>query len=205
MIGKKLKGIKYSLLITWAGVAVLAVPPDMGQAKSIYKYRDSRGVIHLTDAPTDKRFRLYRVYGDKGRVKAKAYRVDLKEIQKHVKAAAKTYGLDPALIRAIIKAESAYDPFAVSLAGAKGLMQLMPKTAVEMKVKDTFDPQENIFGGCKYLRYLLNRYNGDLKLALAAYNLGPQKISQDKKIPPVRETNQYIQRVIHYYQDYKNE
>ncbi|MBW1708559.1 MAG: lytic transglycosylase domain-containing protein [Deltaproteobacteria bacterium] len=177
----------------------------MSMAKSVYTYKDSRGVIHFTDAPTDARFKLFRVYGDRGRVKPKTYRVNLAEIQKHVKAAAKAYRLDPALIKAIIKAESAFDPFAVSLAGARGLMQLMPETAAEMKVKDSFNPQDNIFGGSKYLRHLLDRYDGNLKLALAAYNLGPKRIIPDSKIPPVRETRQYIQRVIQYYRDYKNE
>ncbi len=181
----------------------MALHPGISSAKDVYKYKDSRGVIHFTDAPTDTRFKLYRVYGVRGRVKTKSYRVDLAEIQKHVNAAAKIYHLDPALIKAIIKAESAFDPFAVSLAGAKGLMQLMPKTAMEMNVRDTFNPQQNIFGGSRYLRHLLDKYKGNLKLALAAYNLGPQKISKDGKIPLVRETDQYIKRVMQYYKAFK--
>ncbi|MBW2084771.1 MAG: lytic transglycosylase domain-containing protein [Deltaproteobacteria bacterium] len=177
--------------------------PCICLAINVYSYKDSRGVIHFTDAPTDSRYRLCRVYGSRGQVSAKIYRVNMAQIQKHVNAAAKAFHLDPALIKAIIKAESSFDPFAVSLAGAKGLMQLMPTTAAELKVKDSYNIQENIFGGSRYLRRLLDRYKGNLKLALAAYNLGPQNIIRGKKIPPVRETRYYIQKVMKYYQVFK--
>lgn len=138
-----------------------------------------------------------------GTVKRKTYRVDQKQIEKLITKAARTYNLEPALIKAVIKAESGFDPRAVSFKGAKGLMQLMPETAREMNVTDAFNPKENIAGGSRYLRYLLDRYKGDVKLALAAYNMGPERIKGNKSIPPIRETRLYLKRVMEYYQDYK--
>ncbi len=119
--------------------------------------------------------------------------------------AAKRYGVDPALIRAIIMAESGYNPKAVSKRGAKGLMQLMPATAQELGVVEPFDPVHNIHGGVKYFRRLLDRFNGDIKLALAAYNAGSTKVRRHKGIPPIRATRYYINKVFRYYKIYKRE
>lgn len=176
---------------------------ENANAKNIYRYRDKKGVIHFTDAPTDKRYKIYKLYGSRGTGGARVYRTDMAAFLPYINAAAVQYRLDPNLIKAVIKAESAFDPKAVSLAGARGLMQLMPDTAREMKVRDSFDPRQNIFGGSKYLRYLLNRYKGDLKLALAAYNLGPSSIRIGRKIPAVKETRQYVKRVTEYYALFK--
>lgn len=182
------------LLITWFG--------HYAQAKKVFTYRDKRGVIHFTDAPTDKRYRVYKLYAYRGFRSIQRYRTDVAAYVPFITAAAQRYSLEPALIKAVIKAESAFDPKAVSIAGAKGLMQLMPNTAQEMKVSDVFDPRQNIFGGSKYLRLLLDRYKGDLTLALAAYNLGPAQIQIGKSIPYVRETRQYVKRVKRFYQDF---
>jgi soluble lytic murein transglycosylase-like protein len=109
--------------------------------------------------------------------------------------AANRYELDPDLIRAIIRAESAFDVFAVSSAGAQGLMQLMPEVADELDVMDPFDPRQNILGGARYLRWLLDRHHGDLELAVASYNAGPGAVDRYNGIPPFRETVNYVKSV----------
>ena len=114
------------------------------------------------------------------------------------------YNIDPHLIRAVIRTESAFDPNAISKRGAQGLMQLMPDTAKELSVSDPFDPEENIEGGTKYLRSLLNTFKNDLRLALAAYNAGPTIVKKQNSIPRIPETIQYVDRVLKYYQEYKN-
>lgn len=116
-----------------------------------------------------------------------------------IKTAADAYQLDPELIRAVIRVESNFDPDAVSPAGAMGLMQLMPETATEMGVRNPFDPTENVFGGARYLRLMLDRYSGDLVKALAAYNWGPANLDRSRGWVP-DETERYIKMVLMYYE-----
>ena len=119
--------------------------------------------------------------------------------------AAKEYEVDPALVKAIIFAESSYNPLAVSKKGAKGLMQLMPRTAAFLGVKDTFNPENNIFGGVKYFKQLVTTFNGDIKLALAAYNAGRRIVKKYNGIPPYKATKAYVAKVLKYYESYKRE
>jgi soluble lytic murein transglycosylase-like protein len=118
-------------------------------------------------------------------------------------AAARRHNLDPALVLALVQVESAFQPGAVSPKGAQGLTQLMPGTAREMGVKDAMDPEQNLDGGARYLRWLLSRYGGDLKRALAAYNAGPGAVDRHRGVPPYRETMQYVRRVLDSYNDKK--
>ena len=113
--------------------------------------------------------------------------------------------VDPAIVKAIIMAESGYNPRAISKAGAKGLMQLMPETAQDLGVEDSFNPQQNISGGVRYFKQLMNRFNGDFKLALAAYNAGSTTVRRYKGVPPFKATKHYIKKVFKYYQLYKNQ
>ena len=112
-----------------------------------------------------------------------------------IQEAATEYGVDAALIRAVMQAESAFHPYAVSRAGAEGLMQLMPELADEMGVSDSFDPRENIMGGVRYLKRLLDYHGGDLDLALASYNAGPGNVERYGGVPPFRETRNYVKTI----------
>ena len=114
------------------------------------------------------------------------------------------YDVDPALIKAVIMAESSYDPMAVSKKGALGLMQLMPGTADELDVEDPFDPVHNVNAGVKYLKGLLNEFEGNLELAIAAYNAGSKKVRKFNGIPPYNTTRNYVKKVFQYYQYYQN-
>lgn len=120
-----------------------------------------------------------------------------------IQRVANNYDVDPALVRAIIMAESSYNPRAVSKKGAKGLMQLMPKTAEYLGVEDSFNPEHNIDAGVRYFKKLLGQFNGDVKLALAAYNAGSRRVREYKGIPPFKATRQYVKKVFEYHQRYK--
>lgn len=124
------------------------------------------------------------------------------EIRRAIAFYAKRYRLDPALLRAVIKVESDFRPHVVSKKGAVGLMQLTPDTAVTLRVADIYDPLQNIRGGAKQLRHLLNLYEGDMKLALAAYNAGVHRI-KGGKMPRIRETRSYVRKVLRYYEVYR--
>lgn len=116
-----------------------------------------------------------------------------------IAAAARAHGVAPELVASVIAVESNFNPKAVSWKDARGLMQLMPQTAARLGVKNVFDPQQNIEGGTRYLKELLGKYNGNLSLALAAYNAGPDRVGQYHSIPPYRETRDYVRRVTEKY------
>ncbi len=175
-------------LIAFAGSPALA---------DIYRYLDKDGVWHFTNIRKDTRYQLYiKTSPKKPIVEA------IKDYDTVIKQAADKFGVDPLLIKAVIKAESDFDSKAVSQKGAKGLMQLMPGTAEDLAVSDSFDAAENIFGGTRYLAMLLRRFKEDKGLALAAYNAGPEKVQAHKGIPPITETETFVKRVLGYYNQY---
>ncbi len=167
----------------------------------IYKYVDDNGVVCYTDAPAGKK--AVRVLKEtKGPEKQKqALDSDPsaaagKDYSTYVQQAAAKYEIEPELIHAVIKTESNGNHRAVSRKGAMGLMQLMPSTAYDMNVVNPFNPEENIEGGTKYLKQLLEKFNGDLTLALAAYNAGPKTVEKYRNVPPISETKQYVKKII---------
>jgi soluble lytic murein transglycosylase-like protein len=121
-----------------------------------------------------------------------------------ISSAARIYDVHPALIAAVIHAESNFNPKAVSFAGARGLMQITGATQRTLQLKNAFDPHQNIVAGSKYLRQLLDRFNGNMKLAIAAYNAGPGAVSRYSGIPPYKETQAYVKKVLAYYSLYRN-
>ena len=169
----------------------------------IYKYVDEEGVIHFTNVPTDGKFKLF--YREKPVHFQSELGLQLEKYDHLIFKASEKYNVNYNLIKAVIKAESNFNPQAVSRAGARGLMQLMPKTAYAYQVQDSFEPESNIEGGVRYLRYLLNLFQGDLYLALAGYNAGENAVIKNKGIPPYPETRTYVQRVLRFYQEYGKE
>ncbi len=122
-----------------------------------------------------------------------------------IQQAANRHQVDPALVRAIIMAESSYNPKAISKKGAKGLMQLMPKTAESLGVVDSFNPEDNIHAGVGYFKKLMNQFDGNVEFALAAYNAGSRKVRKYQGVPPFKATRYYVKKVLQYYQTYKEQ
>ncbi len=173
-----------------------------GVSADIYKYVDEEGVLHLTNVPSIPNAKYILILKEK-RVHFHSD-IDVNKYDHIIAKAASKYKIDQALIKAVIKAESNFNHRAVSPVGAQGLMQLMPSTAYALQVDDVFQPENNIEGGVRYLRYLLNVYKGDLRLALAAYNAGETAVAKyNTNIPPFRETQNYIRRVLSYFDDFK--
>lgn len=169
----------------------------------IYKHVDEEGVLHLTNMPSDPNVKYVMVMREK-RILFRP-NIDVTKYDDIICKAADKFKLDSALIKAIIKAESNFNHRAVSPVGAQGLMQLMPKTASQLQVEDSFHPEKNIEGGARYLRYLLNVYRGDLTLALAAYNAGEKAVAKyNYNVPPYRETQNYVKRVLSFYRNFSN-
>lgn len=160
---------------------------------AMYSYVDQNGRMHFTNVPADPRYRKVPGY------KAVRNAAEQGRYWKYINNAAKRFSLDPELIRAIIKVESGFNPFAVSHKGAQGLMQLMPQTAKEMRVDFPFEAEDNIMGGSRYLRKMLNLFEGDLKLGLAAYNAGPARVRKKRSVPNIPETEQYVKKVMREY------
>ena len=182
-------------------IAGLCLLPIAGYP-AIYTYVDESGTSHFTNIlPIGKKFRV--VISERIKhVVARVFNNTTYDgiIERH----AQTHGIDPSLVKAVMKAESNFNPNAMSHKGAQGLMQLMPDTARLMKVDNPFDPEENIRGGTRYLKYLGETFGGNLDLMLAAYNAGPARVREyNMNIPPYDETRTYVQRVKSYYNSFK--
>ncbi len=205
------------LLATVLGTLVLAMPGDgpghhrspsidwsrtasiSGDVK-IYKYRAASGVTTFSDtAPAGRRYEVLRydcfACNPASRIDWHSVPLYLSPFEDAVNTAAQKYGVDPALVRAVIHAESAFKADAISNKGAVGLMQLMPATAADLGVADSRSPEQNIDGGVRYLAQLLQRTGGDTRLACAAYNAGPAAVERHGGVPPYAETRTYVKRV----------
>ena len=206
-------------LILSAFASLIALVASAGPAMAdIFSFRDERGVVHFTNIPNgDRRYKLIRKEerpGD-GQASVGAARVarlfmpaqaDILRYSSIIDAASKTHGVDGALVHAVITAESGYNAAAVSKAGARGLMQLMPDTAARYGVRNIHDPRENINGGVRYLRDLIAMFNGNLELAVAAYNAGENAvIRHGNRIPPYAETVHYVPKVLGFYRKFQRQ
>lgn len=186
------------ILTFFAVILSLALLSPVPSQADVYRYVDGQGTLHFTNVPDHGKFKVWI------REKRVLFKPSLGSGQYDglIAGAAERYQVDDALIKAVIKAESNFNHRAVSPKGAQGLMQLMPQTASSLQVKDSFEPESNIEGGVRYLRYLLNVYKGHLPLALAAYNAGEKAVARYGGIPPYSETQNYVKRVMENYRRY---
>jgi soluble lytic murein transglycosylase len=209
-------------LLLAAIVIVLGVGRPISSNAEIFKFVDKDGAIHYTNAPTSvqstpmnlppltqvnfqKYFPIYKGYQgyQPGAFSPFFNLPNQAAYDPHIKMTCKLYGLDCNLVKAVIRAESGFNPAAISPKGAMGLMQLMPSTSRDLGVVNPFDPQQNIDGGVRYLRMMLDRFNNDTALALAAYNAGPEAVAKHGGIPPFDETQIYVKTVMDFYDRYR--
>lgn len=203
--------MRLTVLSLLAGFGLLALP-RVAEAQGIYRYVEKDGTIVYTNVPPGAgkgaqmlKGTFHRAPGVSGG-KITPQRLTASQYDEYVENAAKRYKLPVHLVKAIMHTESNFDPNAVSPKGASGLMQLMPKTAEEMYVKDIFDIRENIEGGARYLRVLANQFNGEMVKMVAAYNAGPDAVLKyGGNVPPYPETQAYVRKVIALYFKYKEQ
>jgi soluble lytic murein transglycosylase-like protein len=194
--GAKLQGLAAAACAAALALSLASPAPARGR---IYVFVDADGLAHFTNVPNDTRYvPLAPEPPPERRARAAPTRWEYDGL---IGLAARQYRVPPALVKAVIAAESKFDPSAVSRKGARGLMQLMPATAQSLGVADPLRPDENVDGGVRYLRRMIERY-GDLPRALAAYNAGPEAVDRFGGIPPYRETRDYVKRVLTYYRAY---
>ena len=198
-------GWKVALSVV-GGVAVLALA--RGASAEIYMYRDKLGALHFSNAPSDPGYQRWAPSSGGYRVSPRRLANDgarRKAFDPLIAEAAQRHRVDAALVKAVIRAESDFVPYARSPKGALGLMQLMPATARMHNVFSVFEPKSNIDGGVRHLRLLLDQYNGNVRLALAAYNAGDGAVERHGGIPPYPETIQYLERVLRFRDQYLRE
>lgn len=180
----------------WVLLFLTAALPAQADG-DLYRYISPNGTIHITNVPSDRKFTSI--------TKPHRYHaaVSDQELEDAVARYAQEYRLPPALLMAVMKAESDFNPMVISKAGAVGLMQLIPETAIRHGVRNLYDTRDNIAGGARHLRYLLDRFHGNVRLALAAYNAGEGKVDRYRQIPPYKETRAYVKKVIGFYRGYQ--
>lgn len=188
----------------WIPLAVMGMLVPMEAVATMFVCKNAAGVVQFTNAPSSSDCKEYTKKRPRTRVTKSSRPVDPAMYDSHINSASTRYKIDANLIRAVIRVESDFDRYAVSRTGARGLMQLMPETAKELNVRDSFNPSQNIHGGTLYLRNLLNMFDGDLVLTLAAYNAGPTLVKKVNRIPRIPETRNYVKKVLTHYKQYKN-
>lgn len=199
------------MLVLTGFFTLVSIP--VGEATAdVFKFVDRSGHVTYTDKPRHAGFKMIiqsppaMLFSSRRPMGTGNYRLNAafennrREFAPLIEAAANKYSLDPALLHAVIRAESAYNPGAVSNKGAAGLMQLMPQTAARFGVRDRFDPEENVEGGAHYLSDLLDMFQSDVRLAVAAYNSGENTVKKfGYQVPPIAETQDYVVKVLNYY------
>ena len=189
----------------WVAVGVL-ISTFVWSSSNLYIYRAPNNENVVTDRKINlPGYRLIHFSGstEDTALALRGAQVDSKSYDALIEKASLLYGVNPALIKAVIKVESNFNPTAKSIKGAVGLMQLMPQTAKQYQVTNRYDPEANIYAGTKHLRYLLHLFNNRVKLALAAYNAGEHRVKQYNGIPPYRETQAYVVKVLKAYRGYQ--
>ena len=181
-------------------ILFLFLAPDA--SADIYRYIDENGVMHFTNTPTVSSGD-FKLFLREGSSKRRSWYYS-KKYDDLITKASKRHGISFPLLKAIIRAESDFNPKAVSKKGAMGLMQIMPQNFKLLGLKDPFNPSQNIDAGARYFRQLYDRFDGKLALSLAAYNAGPTAVDRYKTIPPYEETEEYVRRVLKFYYNYKN-
>ncbi len=193
--------MKTTLFVIFGILSILLLSPSA--EAEIYYYVDKHGVRHFSNTPTNSKFKLY-MREKSQRQHYRHYRaINNTAFDPIIKKASRKYGLDSALIKAVISAESSFNPHAVSPKGAKGLMQIMPQNYPSLSISNPFNPAQNIMGGTKYLRKMIENFNGKVSLALAAYNAGPHAVEKYRGVPPYKETQNYVVKVMSLYRQFK--
>ena len=195
------KGILLFIGLLSGMMTILVLLPVPAAAK-IYYYVDEKGVMHFSNIPTSSKYQLYPGFESSAPTFPSFYPDRYDRI---ISIASKKYRVSVALIKAVILIESSFNPRAVSRSGARGLMQIMPMNFDMLDISNPNDPWQNIMGGTRYLRYLLNRFKGNVTLALAGYNAGPNAVDNYRGIPPYQETQKYVKKVIRHYRHLKKE
>ena len=194
------RGIKFSKIFVLSAIFIL-IATVISVHADIYMYIDNNGVMHFTNAPTSNEHD-YKVYiKERTSISNKFHSTD--KFDELISDASRKYDVDSRLLKAMIKAESDFDPRAISRKGAMGLMQIMPENFEMLNLENPFDPWQNIRAGTQYFKKLYERFNGKLALSLAAYNAGPTAVDRYKRIPPYQETEEYVRRVLRYYRTFK--
>ena len=187
---------KYQVILIAALILFTAAPSLYAD---IYMYVDEDGITCFTNlVPTTPKYQVI-IKERKRFTKSRS----TNRYDKHIKEASRMHGVSFSLLKAIMKVESDFNPKAISKRGAKGLMQIMPSNFKTLGISDPFNPRENIMGGALYFRQMLNRFNGKVHLALAAYNAGPDSVDRSGGIPPIRETENYVNKVMEYYKMFR--